>query len=281
MREKLLVSCVAVCLAVFSSPARAGAGMDTGPDLATGVRQTQIGEFEAAVATLDAVVQRLSAEGGQPKQLARAYLYLSIAYLGLSEGQKAKAKFTEALRTDMELELSPSEFPPKILRFFEEARGELPLPSPREAAVPEESRRRNVAAPRASGGGRYAIFKKVDYFQITGDKEKRRDARLILDPARGQITFADEKKGPAKATYLVIPYDAVRELTYELTKHRRKSRALLFKGEKHVLTISYEDSAGGEAFALANLHKDNFFAILSALEAATGRDTVIVAESEE
>jgi hypothetical protein len=149
------------------------------------------------------------------------------------------------------------------------------------AAAPEESRRRNVAAPRASGGGRHAIFKKVDYFQITGDKEKKRDARLILDPARGQITFADEKKGPAKATYLVIPYDAVRELTYELTKHRRKSRALLFKGEKHVLTISYEDSAGGEAFALANLHKDNFFAVLSALEAATGLDTVIVSESEE
>jgi hypothetical protein len=281
MREKLLVACVAVCLAVFSLPARAGAEEAMDPGLVTGVRQTQVGEFEAAVATLDEVVQRLSAEGGQPKQLARAYLYLSIAYLGLSEGQKAKAKFTEALRTDMELELSPSEFPPKILRFFEEARGELPAAQPREPAAPEESRPRDVVEPRRSRGGRHATFKKIDFFEIEGDKEKSRDARLILDPARGQITFADEKKGPAKATYLVIPYDAVRELTYELTKHRRKARALLFKGEKHVLTISYEVPGGGEAFALANLHKDNFFAVLSALEAATGVDTIIVSDEEE
>jgi hypothetical protein len=266
---------------VFSLPARAGAEEAMDPGLATGVRQTQVGEFEAAVATLDEVVQRLSAEGGQPKQLARAYLYLSIAYLGLSEGQKAKAKFTEALRTDMELELSPSEFPPKILRFFEEARGELPPSAPREPAAPEESRRRDVAEPRASGGGRPAVFKKISFFEIDGDEEKRRDARMILDPLRRQITFADEKKGPAKATYLVIPYDAVRELTYEKTQHRRKARAMLFKGEKHVLTISYEDATGGEAFALANLDKDHFFAVLSALEAATGLDTVIVSQQEE
>jgi len=280
MREKLLVSCAVVCLAVFSLAGTAGAEEAMDPGLATGVRQTQVGEFEAAVATLDEVVQRLSAEGGQPKQLARAYLYLSIAYLGLSEGQKAKAKFTEALRTDMELELSPSEFPPKILRFFEEARGELPAARVPPAA-PEESWRGDVVEPRRSPGGPPAVFKQVDFFEIEGDKENRRDARLILDPARGQITFADEKKGPAKATYLVIPYDAVRQLTYELTKHRRKARALLFKGEKHVLTITYADPAGGEAFALANLHKDNFFAVLSALEAATGLDTIIVSEEEE
>jgi len=93
-------------------------------ELAKGIRQVQVGDFDSGIATLDWVTRRLAAERGRPKELARAYVYLSIAYLGLSQEQKAKAQFVEALKTDRALDLDSAEFPPKVLRFFEEARRE-------------------------------------------------------------------------------------------------------------------------------------------------------------
>jgi tetratricopeptide (TPR) repeat protein len=93
-------------------------------ELERGVLQAQRGAFDAAVITLDAVARDLAAEGGHAQELARAYVYLSIAYLGLSQRQKAKANFLEALRIDSDLELSTREYPPRILEFFEETRRE-------------------------------------------------------------------------------------------------------------------------------------------------------------
>ena len=94
------------------------------PELEEGIRQTQIGDFENAVVTLDAAARRLAAEGGRSADLARAYVYLSIAYLGLSQEQKAKAQFLEALKTDSDMQIDEGEFPPRVLEFFEEAREE-------------------------------------------------------------------------------------------------------------------------------------------------------------
>ncbi len=94
------------------------------PELEEGIRQTQIGDFENAVVTLDAAARRLAAAGGRSADLARAYVYLSIAYLGLSQEQKAKTQFLEALKTDSEMTIDEGEFPPRVLEFFEEAREE-------------------------------------------------------------------------------------------------------------------------------------------------------------
>jgi hypothetical protein len=125
----------------------AGLAADVDTDLATGVRQAQEGDFENAVTTLDSVVRRLTGQPGRAKDLARAYTYLSIAYLGLSQEQTAKAKFMEAWKAEPGMELSPREFPPRILEFFEEARREAgvsappapatPAPAPRPVATPE------------------------------------------------------------------------------------------------------------------------------------------------
>ncbi len=121
------------------------------PELEEGIRLTQLGDFENAVVTLDGAARRLAAEGGRSTELARAYVYLSIAYLGLSQEQKAKAQFLEALKADSDIEIDAGEFPPRILEFFEEAReearaeGVVPAPSstPTEtppAAPPEPER---------------------------------------------------------------------------------------------------------------------------------------------
>jgi len=147
MRRRLLGFCLAMCMAVPQSSVL-GQSQAPDPDLAIGIRQAQEGDFDAAVITLDAVVKRLSAQGRRPRELARAYTYLAIAYLGLSQEQTAKAKFLEALRADKDLDLSPKEFPPKILQFLEQAKREATGEAPRTAASP-----RPAAAPQKKEGG--------------------------------------------------------------------------------------------------------------------------------
>ena len=154
MLKRWLVLMLVVALGI---PQRAGADtVDT--DLANGVRQAQEGDFENAVVTLDGVVRRLSGQPARAKEMARAYTYLSIAYLGLSQEQTAKAKFLEAWKADRDMNLSPREFPPKILEFFEKAREEVHMtstgpatasPSPRPAAVraPEPKKKGSKTVP--------------------------------------------------------------------------------------------------------------------------------------
>src|SRR5438132_1406143 len=72
-----------------------------------GVKQVEGGDFDAAVITLDAVARALAADGRRPRELTRAYTYLAIAYLGLSQEQTAKARFLEALKIQPELRLDP------------------------------------------------------------------------------------------------------------------------------------------------------------------------------
>lgn len=122
------------------------------PALEEGVRQAQEGDFELAVVTLDGVVQGLRG-GGSPRELARAHVYLGVAYLGLRQEQAARASFLEALRTDPGLELSRREYPPRIVDFFEEVRrsGAAAPPAP-PAARPAEG-----AAPAKKGGSKTAL----------------------------------------------------------------------------------------------------------------------------
>lgn len=146
MKRRLLGFCLAMCMVVPQSHVQ-GQLPAADPDLAIGIRQAQEGDFDAAVITLDAVVKRLSAQG-RPRELARAYTYLAIAYLGLSQEQTAKAKFLEALRADKDLDLSPKEFPPKVLQFLEQAKREATGEATRTAASPKPA-----AAPQKKEGG--------------------------------------------------------------------------------------------------------------------------------
>jgi hypothetical protein len=142
MLKRWLVLLLVIALGI---PHSATAADTVDADLATGVRQAQEGDFENAVVTLDGVVRRLTGQPARAKDLARAYTYLSIAYLGLSQEQTAKAKFLEAWKADRDMNLSPREFPPRILEFFERARKEANLGAPVTAASPQPA-----AAPAAS-----------------------------------------------------------------------------------------------------------------------------------
>jgi tetratricopeptide (TPR) repeat protein len=60
------------------------------PELALGLKRVETGDFEAGAAILTGVVRRLSAAGHSP-ELGRAYLYLGIAYIGLSQEERMRA----------------------------------------------------------------------------------------------------------------------------------------------------------------------------------------------
>jgi len=112
-----LTPCLVAALALVA-PAWGGPPED---GLALGIRQVEEGDFQAAVSTLDGVARQLAADKTNSKDLARAYVYTAIAYVGLSQEAAAKAKFLEAWRNDAALELSPKEFPPRVIQAFERA----------------------------------------------------------------------------------------------------------------------------------------------------------------
>ena len=152
MLKRWLVLLLVVALGI----PRGAMAADVDTDLASGIRQAQEGDFETAVTTLDSVVRRLTGQPTRAKDLARAYTYLSIAYLGLSQEQTAKAKFLEAWKADREMNLSPREFPPRILEFFDKAREEAgitpaPTPTPRATPVPSRSAPSSSAEPKKGG----------------------------------------------------------------------------------------------------------------------------------
>ena len=104
-------------------------------DLATGIRQVDEGDFDAAVVTLEGVVKRLVGDKTRSKELGRAYLYLAIAHLQLSQEAAAKTKFREAWKNDQALKLSPREFAPKIIQAFEQAKREAGAAEPPPSAA--------------------------------------------------------------------------------------------------------------------------------------------------
>jgi hypothetical protein len=130
-------------------------------DMATGIRQVREGDFDSALVTLDGVVKRLSGQQGQAKELARAYTYLAIAYVGLAQQETARAKFLAAWKADKSMTLSPKEFPPNIIQFFEEtkkegedkARAEAKPPSTTPSPAPTPATTTEKAEKKGGGGG--------------------------------------------------------------------------------------------------------------------------------
>jgi hypothetical protein len=122
-------------LAVVLGSAVAASPQAADPEIEKGIRQAQEGEFEPAIATLEGALPRLHARKAPPHDVARVHVYLGVAHLGLGDAGAARASFLEALRVDPALTLSSEEYPPRILRAFEEARRSAP-PAPAAAAAP-------------------------------------------------------------------------------------------------------------------------------------------------
>jgi hypothetical protein len=154
----------------------------TEADPAAGIRQAQSGEFDGAAITLEGVVGR-SGSTLSAHDRGRAYTYLSIAYHGLGQTEKAKQRLLQALQADPALTLDPKEFPPKIMDFFGQTLKEAgwPMPTPRPAQP--------AAAAPSRHGGKIAIIV-VDW---RGRGRDRRRGRR-----RGQRLTHHHHAGPAE-----------------------------------------------------------------------------------
>lgn len=118
MRHAPLLALLAALLPSANVSQESSAPVDS--YLALGVRQVNEGSFEDAVFSLDTAVRRLTGQPARSKELTRAYVYLGAAYVGLDHEDAAKGKFRKALELDPTLRLSPDQFPPRVIKVFEE-----------------------------------------------------------------------------------------------------------------------------------------------------------------
>lgn len=138
MRKAL--SLVLALLLAFATPPVSAQNLDR--DVQRGIGQVDNGDYDGAILTLDNAARRLAADKARPNDLAQAYLYLGIAYIGKGREAAAKAKFREAIAQIKSLSLSAEKFSPKVIDLFEAARAE----ESRETAAP-------TPTPAAGGAG--------------------------------------------------------------------------------------------------------------------------------
>jgi hypothetical protein len=145
MTRKLLCSLLALSLSALPAGAQ---GTVTDPEILRGLKQVDEGEYDAGILTLDAAVRRLSGQAARQNELAQAYLYLGVAYLGKGHETSARARFRDALKEARDLNLSPDRFAPRVIELFEKAREEVG--SAGAAAAPPPAA---APAPQARKGG--------------------------------------------------------------------------------------------------------------------------------
>jgi hypothetical protein len=104
-----------------------------------------------------------------------------------------------------------------------------------------------------------------------GKKGEEFDSELEISKESGEVLIKEKKGGTLKITKTQIT-----KITYERASKPRYAAGLLLawpllftKSKKHFLTIQYKEGEKGE-FALLRLDKNNYQAILAAVEAATG-----------
>ena len=129
-----------------------------------GIALVDEGEYDSAILALDGAVRRLAAEKGHSTpDLAEAYFYLGVAYLGKGHETSAKARFRDAVRQSRDMSPSAEKFPPRVMELFEkakeESRAEMP-PAPAPATATVEPKKKGgsktllvIGGVAAVGGG--------------------------------------------------------------------------------------------------------------------------------
>jgi hypothetical protein len=114
-------------------------------DVRRGIALVDDGEYDSAIIALDGAVRRLASTPGHAmNDLAEAYFYLGVAYLGKGQETSAKARFREAVQQARDMSPSPEKFPPRVIELFEKAREESRAERPAAPA--------SAAAPKKKGG---------------------------------------------------------------------------------------------------------------------------------
>lgn len=135
------VVCLCLALGLVAEPSLYAQAL-ADAEVAKGIKEVEDGDLDAAIFTLDAAARRLTGDPARTRDLAQAYLYLAIAYLGKGHETLTKARFKDALTHDKDLSLSPEKFAPRVLELFEKAKEELGRSDPAEAAAPAQAEKK-------------------------------------------------------------------------------------------------------------------------------------------
>jgi len=125
------------------------------PDVRRGIALVDEGEYDSAILALDAAVRRLAADKGHStRDLAEAYFYLGVAYLGKGHETSAKARFREAVQQARDMSPSPEKFPPRVIELFEKAKEEsrAEMPAAASTGTPVS------AEPKKGGSGKALLI---------------------------------------------------------------------------------------------------------------------------
>lgn len=144
-RRGVTIATVVALLAPALLPAQS-----TDPDLAAGLRQVTEGDFEGAIATLDAAARRLAADPRRKAEVLEAYVHLGIALVALDQRGAARERFRLALALDPQLTLSPDRYSPKVIAVLDETR--------REAEAAKRAAGPSPAKPQKRGGASKAAL---------------------------------------------------------------------------------------------------------------------------
>lgn len=153
--RKAISLALTLVLAIATIPVSA---QNLDADVQKGIAQVDEGDYDGAILTLDNAARRLTADKTKTNDLAQAYLYLGIAYIGKGREAAAKAKFREAVAQIKTLSLSADKFPPKVVDLFEAAKAEEAKAAAVPAPTPGASSASTPAAPEKKKGGGKAIF---------------------------------------------------------------------------------------------------------------------------
>ena len=98
--------------------------------LARGIALVEEGDYGSAIIALDGVIARLSRLQEEKARVARAHLYLGIAYVGEGQESLATSSFREALRYDPGLTLDAAQYSPKVREHFQRVKNEAGTAKP-------------------------------------------------------------------------------------------------------------------------------------------------------
>jgi hypothetical protein len=159
MVRKALSTLLVLAIAAGTAVPVAAQGPVSDPEIARGMRQVDEGDYDAGIVTLDAAVRRLGGQPARQGELAQAYLYLGVAYLGKGHETSARARFRDALKQAKDLNLSPDRFAPRVIELFEQAKEDVsptaapaaPAPAPVATSAP------GAAAGKKKGGSKMPL----------------------------------------------------------------------------------------------------------------------------
>ena len=147
---------LAMALILAAAPIPAAEKLDA--DVQRGIAQVDEGDYDGAILTLDNAARRLAVDKTRSDDLAQAYLYLGIAYIGKGREAAAKAKFREAVAQIRTLSLSADKFPPKVVDLFEAAKAEETRATASPSPTPSSTASGVIPPEKKKGGGKAILL---------------------------------------------------------------------------------------------------------------------------